>query len=283
MEIVMAVDFNKPAHILAVHGVQTGENKDIRSHQLVKFLVTRALADSHLEFEFATGGYFYEDINDNAQTFYKLLAKAITSGNPLAGKAIDSVIDLAGDVVTAATNTSTAHKIRAGLRDKILESYRSHNQLVIIAHSLGTVYALDVINELIADKRYFKGGDRRTWPIQGLVTMGSPLGLGLRFGAINIFDQRPINSIVDAGQQFFRWHNYFNRLDPIVSGDVFGKPVPVEETKGPLELRYGPAILGSTWKLRGHAVTSGEQWLMAHTAYWNNSMIGDCLVDMLWG
>lgn len=91
----MPVDFRKPAHVVVVHGVQTGED---------------------------------EDINDDAQKFYKGISNAIASGNPLVGNALESVIDLAGDVVTAAKNTSTAHLIRKGLRETILESYRSQNK-----------------------------------------------------------------------------------------------------------------------------------------------------------
>lgn len=139
----MPVDFRKPAHVLVVHGVQTSENSDIQSEQQIRTLLTRSLADIHVDREFAVNGYFYEDINDNAVRFYKTIAGALTSGKPLVGKALKAVIDLAGDVVIAAKNTSTAHKIRKALRQKILESYRGGHQLVVVAHSLGTVYAPD--------------------------------------------------------------------------------------------------------------------------------------------
>jgi hypothetical protein len=48
-------------------------------------------------------------------------------------------------------------------------------------------------------------------------------------------------------------------------------------------MRYGPSVLASNWLLKGHVVTSGQQWLLAHFAYWSNPVIGDRLVDMLWG
>lgn len=279
----MPVDFRKPAHILAVHGVQTSENDDIQSEQQIRTLLTRSLADIHVEKEFDVRSCPYEDLNDNAVRLYKTLAGALTSGQPLAGKALKTFIDLAGDVVIAAKNTSTAHQIRKGLRNKILESYRGGHQLVVVAHSLGTVYALDVINELIRDKRYFKGDDRQTWPVQGLVTMGSPLGLGLDFAGIKIFEMRTISSIADAQYSLFPWHNYFNRLDPIVSGSIFGSPVVVDGARGPVELRYGAVVQASNWLLQGHVVGSGQQWLLAHVEYWDNPTIGDRLVDMLWG
>lgn len=279
----MPVNFSKPAHVLAVHGVQTSEDGKIESDKQIRALMTRSLADIHVEKDFDVKGYFYEDLNDNAMKFYKRIATALTSGKPLAGQALKVVIDLVGDVVIAAKNTSTAHKIRKGLRKQILDSYRSGNQLVVVAHSLGTVYALDVINELIADGRYFKGDDRRTWPVQGFVSMGSPLGLGLEFTGVKVFEKRTINSIPGTRYSLFPWHNYYNRLDPIVSGNIFGVPVDVDGAKGPVEARYGPDIQAASWLLQGHIVTSGQQWLLSHVAYWNNPMIGDRLVDMLWG
>jgi hypothetical protein len=275
------VDFKKPAHILVVHGVQTGEDKDIEAAQQIRTLVTRSLSDCYMEKDFVVKGYLYENINDNAQNFYKKIGSALTRSSPLAGKALKTFIDLVGDVVIAAKNNSTAHEIRQGLREEIMKSYRSKNQLIVVAHSLGTIYALDVINELIGSKRYFKGDKYNTWPVQGLVTLGSPLGLGLEIGGLKIFEKCQINSLRDAEFSRFSWHNFYNRLDPIVSGNIFGAPVDIDGSKGPVEMRYGPSILASNWRLRGHVVTSGQQWLLAHVAYWNNPTIGDTLVDML--
>ncbi len=279
----MPVDFRKPAHVVVVHGVQSGEDEDIKSEQQIRLLINRSLAESHIEKEFLVKGYLYEDINDNAQQLYQGIAKAITSGKPLVGKAFETVIDLVGDVVTAAKNTSTAHLIRKGLQNTILESYRSKNQVVVVAHSLGTIYALDVINKLITMTNYFKGDDRNSWPVQGLITIGSPLGLGLEIGGVKIFEKRRINSIENAEFNLVPWHNYYNRLDPVVSGNIFGAPVEIEGAKGPVEARYGPSVLGASWLLQGHVVTSGAQWLLAHSTYWSNPAIGDNLIDMLWG
>ncbi|GEM_PF-1029413 len=279
----MPVDFRKPAHVIVVHGVISGEDDDIESAQQIRSLINRSLAENHIEKEFQSEGYLYEDINDDAQEFYKRIGKAITSGNPLVGKALETVVDLVGDVVTTAKNTSTAKAIRQGLQEKILESYRSQNQVVVVAHSLGSIYAIDVINELITKARYFKGDDRSSWPVQGLVTIGSPLGLGLEIAGVKIFEKRKINSIENAEFNLLSWHNYYNRLDPIVSGSLFGAPVATDGAKGPVESRYGPSVLGASWLLHGHVVVSGAQWLFAHTSYWSNPALGDNLVDMLWG
>jgi hypothetical protein len=279
----MSVDFRKDAHILAVHGVQLGEDESIKSEEAVRKIVAKSLSRSHLEREFEVFGFFYEDINDQAQKFYKAIALAVSSGIPLAGSALKAVIDIAGDVVTAAKNTSTAKKIRNNLRKRILRSYKDGHQLVVISHSLGTIYALDVINELIGKEEYFEGDDRNTWPVQGLITMGSPLGLEIETLGATLFEKRKIEPVANAEFEVFPWHNYFNRLDPIVSGRVFGAPLKVKGAKGPVEHRYGEDTKGAQWLLQGHAVTSGKQWLLAHTTYWKNPKIGDRLVDLLWG
>ncbi len=279
----MPVDFRKPAHVVVVHGVKPGEDEDIESEKQIRALINRSLAESHIEKDFEVRGYLYENINDEAQELYQQIGKAITAGQPLVGRALQSVIDLAGDVIIAAKNTSTAHKIRKGLIDFILESYRGKHQVVVVAHSLGTVYALDVVNDLIGRANYFKGDERTTWPVQGLITLGSPLGLGLDFGGVKIFERRKIRNIDGAEYNLLPWHNYYNRLDPIVSGSIFGEPAEIDGARGPVEQRYGPSVLGKSWLLQGHVVVSGAQWMLAHSTYWSNPAIGDNLVDMLWG
>jgi hypothetical protein len=279
----MSVDFRKDSHILAVHGVQLGEDESIKCEEQIQKLVTKSLSRSHLEREFEVFGFFYEDINDQAQKFYKTIASAVSSGIPLAGPALKAVIDIAGDVVTVAKNTSTAKKIRNKLQKQILRSYKDGHQLVIISHSLGTIYALDVINELIGKEKYFQGDDRNTWPVQGLITMGSPLGLEIETLGATLFEKRNIEPVAHAEFEVFPWHNYFNRLDPIVSGRVFGAPLKVKGARGPVEHRYGEDTKSAQWLLQGHAITSGKQWLLAHTTYWKNPKIGDRLVDLLWG
>jgi hypothetical protein len=205
------------------------------------------------------------------------------SGEPLAGRALSLAIDLVGDVVTAVADTSTAHEIRAGLRDSILQSYEAGHQLVIVSHSLGTIYSLDVVSELMRDTNLFVGDNRETWPIQGLITMGSPLGLKIDLGPVEIFDRRTIERVDGADFEVFPWHNYFNALDPVVSGNVFGAPVKVVGAMGPVEHRYGEETGAAQWLLQGHRITSGKQWLLAHVAYWKNPKIGGKIVDLLWG
>jgi hypothetical protein len=279
----MPVDFTKEPHILAVHGVQLDKNSDIESASQIQKLVKRSLDKKHVDLDFLVKDYLYEDMNDDAQSVYQLIARAITSGNAIAREALEAAIDLIGDVIIAARDTSTAARIRRGLKDKIIESYNTGNQLVVVAHSLGTIYCLDAISELMNDPNYFIGDDSRTWPVQGYITMGSPLGLEIDVLGTTIFEKRDITPLAGANFRLFPWHNYYNRLDPIVSGNVFGAPITIRGSKGPVEKRYGADIQQVNWLLQGHAVTSGKQWLLAHTAYWKNSKIGDKITDMLWG
>jgi hypothetical protein len=279
----MPIDWTRPAHILAVHGVQTGKEGDIDADKKIRKLVKKNLELSHLQREFKVSQYLYEQINDDAQRFYKAIARAVVSGEPLAGSALSLAIDLVGDVVTAAANTSTASEIRKGLREVVLTSYEAGHQLVIVSHSLGTIYSLDVVSELMGDANLFVGDERETWPIQGLITMGSPLGLEVELGPITIFDRRIVERVAGADFEVFPWHNYFNALDPIVTGNVFGAPVDVIGARGPVERRYGEETGAAQWLLRGHRITSGKQWLLAHVAYWKNPKIGGKIVDLLWG
>lgn len=279
----MPVDFSRQPRVLVVHGVQAGSDSDVESRTQIRKLIDRSLAKSHLQRDFEVAGFFYEDINDRAQRFYRTIGRALTRGEPLAGRALALVIDLFGDVVSAAADTGTAGEIRAGLRSAIVEAYRQRRQLVLVAHSLGSFYALAVLGELMKTNNYFDGDDRATWPVQGLVTLGSPLGLDVRIGDLRVFDKLAIAPVRGADFEVFPWHNYFNRLDPVVSGRLFGNPISVSAGRGPVEKRYGDDTDAAHWLLRGHAVTSGKQWLFAHTAYWRNSKIGDRLVDMLWG
>ena len=75
----MSVDFRKDAHILAVHGVQLGDDESIKSDEKVRKLVTKSLSRSHLERQFEVSGFFYEDINDEAQRFYSKIASQFWS------------------------------------------------------------------------------------------------------------------------------------------------------------------------------------------------------------
>lgn len=280
----MAVDLAKPPHIVVVHGVQRGSGMNIKLDRAVSRLVDRVLKQSHITEDYVVRQYVYEHKNDRHPTvrFANLLATAISRGRPLAGRALREAIDLVGDVVINATDSSTASEIRAGLADFILQSHDQGHRVLLIGHSLGSVYALQTLNDLIRNGGLFEGDDRRFWAAQGLVTFGSPLGLDIELPGIRIFPKVAIEA-VPSDVERLPWHNFYSRHDPVVSGRVFGTRVEVEGSEGPTERRYRDGTDAAGWLLHGHFVNTGVKWLLAHTAYWKDPTVGVRLVSMLWG
>jgi hypothetical protein len=280
----MAVDLGKPPHIVVVHGVQRGSGMNIKLDSTVRKLVDRVLEQSHITEDYAVRQYVYEDKNNRHPTarLGKLVATAISRGRPLAGRALREAIDLVGDVVINATDSSTAGDIRAGLADFIVDSHDQGHRVLLLGHSLGSVYALQTLNELIRSDGLFEGDDRRLWVTQGLVTLGSPLGLDIQLPGIRLFPRVTIEA-VPSDVERLPWHNFYSRHDPVVSGRVFGTRVVVEGSDGPTEMRYRADTDTAGWLLHGHFVNSGVKWLLAHTAYWKDPTVGVRLVSMLWG
>ncbi len=280
----MSVDLAQPPHIVVVHGVQRGSGMNISLDETVRALVDRVLEQSHITEDYAVRQYVYEQKNDEHPTvrLAQLIARAISRGRPLAGRALKEAIDLVGDVVINARDSSTADRIRAGLTDCILDSHARGHRVLLLGHSLGSVYALQTVNELIGRDGLFTGDDRRLWPVQGLVTLGSPLGLDMNLSGLRVFPKVTIEALPSDVERL-PWHNFYSRHDPVVSGRVFGTRVEVEGTEGPTEIRYRDATDQAGWLLHGHIVNSGLKWLLAHTAYWKDPTVGVRLVSMLWG
>lgn len=264
----MPVDPKKPRKILVVHGVQTGSNADQNQHETVKALVKARLAQLSIPFE--TEMYRYENINDKAMKPFKTLLGLIIE-SPVGSFLAKETLDLVGDVVISLEDGKPAQAIRAGLKKRIEQIYADGNPLYVLAHSLGSIYAFDVINELMRAPDTFKRESRTTWPVQGLITIGSPIGL-------HMF-RKPRSKIaaLGPGTKFFRWRNYWDRTDPVVSGSFYGKP---REGYQNAET-YLTADPNQGWTVRDRVVDTGTAWLMAHTAYWNLPILGDDLVDMI--
>ncbi|NOZ37937.1 MAG: hypothetical protein GXP11_07715 [Gammaproteobacteria bacterium] len=264
----MSVNPRKPRKVLVVHGVQIGSDADQKQHKQIQQLIENRLGNIPLKFQ--TEMYRYENINDTAQRRYKMLAKMLVS-TPVGKVIVDKAFDLIADVVTSYLDTSTAARIRAGLREQILDIYRKGNPCYLVAHSLGTIYAFDVVNELIREEGLFERDSRRTWPVQGLVTLGSPIGL-----AMFRKERRRVGKL-GPGNKWFRWVNYWDRTDPVVSGSIFGKQL----TGYDIAEKYQTDDPEQGWVIRDRPVDTGRVWLMSHVAYWDNPTVGDGLVDMI--
>jgi hypothetical protein len=280
----MTADQKKTAHIIVVHGVQSGNNAQVTTHKRIEALLKASLEAVQLKKEYEVIGYLYEDMNDKAQKVYQRIGKAIATGRPLVGDALHSIIDIAGDVITSAAQTSTAKEILDGLIDRIEQSYAEGHPAVLVSHSLGTVYSLDAVNALMTGDNRFMGDDMSTWPVRGLITMGSPLGLDINLlDRLHVFEKRKLNVVKGADFCFFKWTNFYNPLDPVVGGSLFGKPIAVKGSKGPVELRYENDVQPAHWMLQGQSVVSEDQWLMAHESYYNTAKVGDEIMKTLWG
>jgi hypothetical protein len=265
----MAVDPGLPRKVLVVHGVQTGTDADLNQDRLIDTLIRSRLGNIPLPFECSL--YRYENINNEAQKKFRLLLDLLIQ-NPIGQAVGDNVLDLVGDVVISLQNGKTADIIRQGLRKAILDIYETGNPCYIVAHSLGSIYAFDVLNQLISEGNYFNRNSRKTWPVQGLLTIGSPIGL-------KMFRVTGRDRIADlgAGQKWFRWLNIWDHNDPVVSGDIFGQHLS-QFTIAENFLKPDPS---QGWVIRDIAADTGKAWLMAHTAYWDSPVVGDKLVDMI--
>lgn len=264
----MPVNPAKPRKILVVHGVQLGADKDQKQDKQIKELVDARVGNFPVSY--STSLYRYEDLNDKAikpaRDLMRLLGKT-SIATALATETMDVVLD----VVISLADISTAAKIRAGLKKRILDIYDAGNPCYIVAHSLGTIYTLDVINELIREQNLFDRNSRRSWPVQGLLTMGSPIGLSMF--------RKSRNKLANLGEgsKVFRWLNYWDPTDPVVSGNIFGKKLTTLE----IARSYMNGDPKQGWHIRDIPTDSGKRWLLSHTAYWEDAKVGDGLVDLI--
>ena len=263
----MAVDPKQSRKVLVIHGVQIGEAKDQKQNKRIEENIEGRLGGVPLKFE--SEMFKYEDLNDKAQKKWKTLLSFLVTG-PV-GAVAEKALDLVGDVVTAKLNTSTAHEIREKLKARIMEIYEEGNPCYVVAHSLGSIYAFDVVNELMQEKEIFKRTSRKTWPVQGLVTLGSPIGVSLfKKGRTRV-------SNLGEGTKWFRWINYWDRTDPVVSGSIFGKQVSGYD----IAENYRKEDPKQGWMIRDKPLDTGRTWLLSHVAYWDHPVVGDGLADLI--
>jgi hypothetical protein len=265
----MPVDPTLKRKVLVVHGVQSGDAGDLHQDRLIDDLIRSRLGNIPLDYECEL--YAYEGIADEALAKYQTLLKLLIQ-NPVGAAVAGTVLDLVGDVVISLLPGDTADLIRAGLREKIMAVYRAGQPCYIVAHSLGSIYAFDVLNELLREEALFQRASRRTWPVQGLLTIGSPIGLDMFriTGRDRIADLGP-------GQKWLRWLNLWDPNDPVVSGNLFGTYLQGNK----IAERFLSGAPQQGWVIRDIVTDTGRQWLQAHTAYWHSPMVGDKLVDMV--
>lgn len=262
----MAVDPTKPKRVLVIHGVQPGEDADQNQHKLVEELIKNRLNNAPLRFD--TEMYRYENINDQAQRRLRQVFKLFLT-NIIAEKVVDLTADIVLDVLIALKDDTTAQKIRQGLVDRLLEIHEEGNPLYLVAHSLGTIYAFDAVNQLIGTPGFFERDNRKSWPVLGLITLGSPIGL-------RMFKRNRVKPL-GQGDKFLRWINYWDRTDPVVSGSFYGKP----HEGYVIAEQFTTKSDDCGWIIQDKVVDVGKAWLSAHVGYWSHPGLGDDLVSLL--
>lgn len=278
----MPVDFNKKPAILVIHGVQTGDNNDQRQHQYIQSTLEALLSSPDLHedepLEFITDIFSYEDINDNDQSAYLVRRVLATmSGNAISGWVVDKAADLVGDVLLAVAGGDAYTNIKKELTDRITSYNETGVPVYLVAHSLGTFYAFEVLNDLFRGFRFAKN-DKTMWPVHGLVTLGSPLGLDLFKRDVASLARRSVNVSVTTNPRF-SWKNYWDRQDPIVTGSIMGFP---RENNFPFRFDRQSAKKKG-WSIRSDEVNSGTSaHLAAHTSYWNSPTVGQGIVNLLY-
>lgn len=261
----MAVNFDNKKKILIIHGVQTGDDADLRQHEVIRKNLEAHLGGMDVPFE--TDIFKYEDINDEAAYLIKKILAAMT-GNKITGWIVEQAVDLVGDVGIALLKGGTYRLIVDSFKAKIMESYEKEEPLFIVAHSLGTIYAFDALNELIKEDGLFQHNQVETRPVQGLVTLGSPI-------ALDLFDRDwkkmspliPEGQEVDVDTKLFPWINDWDPTDPVVSGSVAGLPW----DEGKFSARFGDDQTYSMgWDVMSRSIITDSGHLGAHTAYWTD-------------
>jgi hypothetical protein len=276
----MAVDFNLPPEILVIHGVQTGDDADLRQHEVIKSNLDALLSNPDLHFddplEFHVDIIKYEDINDTATQLVRRILATLT-GNAIAGWVVDKAVDLISDVWLAISEGDVYAEVTEHILDRVSAIHSSGKPLYLVAHSLGSFYAFEAINGLIG-KLQMASPDKRNWPVHGLVTIGSPLGLELFKRNVDSLKRRQIQVNVKSTPRF-PWKNFWDNQDPIVTGSIMGFP---KASQFPFRFDR-QAAKHKGWSIRADQINSGHTaHLGAHTAYWTDKTVGQGIVNMLY-
>lgn len=229
--------------VVVVHGIGSGENKDragfsgtlSRNVDEVSRPVTRvgpfedvAKVNAINDPKNPDGIYWQEALWESENNTADAVIEFITERFSLPGWLSRDAIDLLTDVpLYLGVN---GKKIRKAVRDVI----KLHPGCIVIGHSLGSVIAVDVLQE----ERLKEGANKL--PVSALITLGSPLNLlGMRNKMEKAFP--------------FKWHNYYYPGDPIA-------------IKGGLKPADFPGV-------KNHKLNAGETFAVSHTSYWSSTVL----------
>ena len=152
-----------------------------------------------------------------------------------------NALDMAMDVVRYERDAALRQSVGETLRGSLLARPGS----VLVAHSLGSVVALDVL---------LGGGVE----VSSLITLGSPLGIS---GAgIDFLERAPRASSALEG---IDWLDIYSPQDPVHTGAL-----------GSLQAVVGARGLeGSGYPCRSVSIDLGANPIQAHTGYWRQPLV----------
>jgi pimeloyl-ACP methyl ester carboxylesterase len=150
-----------------------------------------------------------------------------------------------------------------------------YDRIVLVGHSLGSVVAYDVLNTLINEDLLGKtpGVIRRT---TALLTFGSPLDkTAFVFRMQNVAKQYVREALASAVQPLIVLYKY----RPPIWLNIWS---PSDVISGSLEF-YDAADAGPSEdrRVRNRVDRRADLPLIAHVQYWNNPLLGICLLEAL--
>ncbi|MHC4955568.1 MAG: hypothetical protein ACYTGZ_17085 [Planctomycetota bacterium] len=242
---------DKRLPVVVVHGVGSGENQDRAGFSLnlargvneaprpvkrVGLVPDESGALEHVRRTESPRGILWEEAlweSDNAaidQTVGVLLAARFPGISLVLEPALDVLVDVPAYLIPA-----QGRRIRASVRNVI----KAHPNCVVVAHSLGSMIAVDILREAQLKD------DFASLPVSALVTLGSPLAwLGQR-------------KAPDPGGFPFRWLNYYYPQDPV----NLNRGLPRSVAPG-----------AKNRKLGAH-----EGFVVSHVAYWTSSAVANAV------
>ena len=135
---------------------------------------------------------------------------------------------------------------------------------MVLAHSLGSVVAVDILIDLLSEGLISDRVPAHLWPIQGLLTCGSPLGIDIPlFNQIGYRNRLSALAKLPPIPKAFRWVNLYDTNDPVVSGSALGIP----GVATPLSNHPDLASV-----VKDVEVDTGKH-LLAHIAYFENFIL----------
>jgi hypothetical protein len=181
------------------------------------------------------------------------------------GEALGSLSDYAADVAVYSHRAS-----RAWIMDRVAaQVFAAGPGRVLLAHSLGSVIALDLVLLWLAQGRFT--GPRDTWPIAGLITIGSPLGCTSGLGGLDAALQRKRECLASPKPpKGWQWRNIADPQDIVVCGLYIGSTPSLSDHDGYRHLGVEQLPDVDTGGL-----------CSSHTGYWTDPVVISAVYAMM--